>query len=233
MHLAEREAISLTPDVVALRAFLPDATPLPAPRPRRDRRKLDAWCDGCRQSHRVTSAIRQTWTESTDWAGFPNGRYYCPIAQRRRDRWRRARRARQVIAKAAHRAIVRGTLRCVVCRKLLVDVRRVRRTTARYCTPACSMKAYRARRRQAARRARGQTSSTTMSDKMEYLSKIPSGVPDGRVVVHNTVRPAGRLGTRGFRAWFDEPSERLEVCGCDWAPELSEHYRVKWGESYR
>ena len=76
----------------------------------------------------------------------------------------------------------------------------------------------------------------TMKLRLEYLSKIPAGVPDGRVLVHN-VRPTRRggsrgflpLGSRGFRAWLAEPSDRLAVCGCDWAPELGEHYRVKRG----
>jgi hypothetical protein len=36
-----------------------------------------------------------------------------------------------------------------------------------------------------------------------------------------------RLGSHGFRAWLAEPSERLAVSGCDWAPELGEHYAVK------
>jgi hypothetical protein len=62
---------------------------------------------------------------------------------------------------------------------------------------------------------------------LEYLSKIPASVPEGRAVVHNHVRPTRRLGSRGFRAWLAEPSERLEVCGCDWAPELTQHCRVK------
>lgn len=65
--------------------------------------------------------------------------------------------------------------------------------------------------------------------KIEYLSKIPSGVPEGWVVVHSHVRPTRRLGSRGFRAWLAEPRDRLEVCGCDWAPQLGEHYRVKRG----
>jgi hypothetical protein len=66
-----------------------------------------------------------------------------------------------------------------------------------------------------------------MSD-MEYLFKIPSRVPEGRIVVHDHVRPARpALGAHGFRAWLAEPSERLEVCGCDWAPMLGEHYRVR------
>lgn len=64
---------------------------------------------------------------------------------------------------------------------------------------------------------------------VEYLSRIPANdeVPAGRVVVHNhVVPPVRRLGTRGFRAWFAWPSERLVVCDCPWAPELHVHYRV-------
>ena len=58
----------------------------------------------------------------------------------------------------------------------------------------------------------------------EYLTTIPTEIPAGRVLVHNHVRPTRRLGSRGFRAWLAEPSERLEVCGCGWAAELGEHY---------
>jgi hypothetical protein len=65
---------------------------------------------------------------------------------------------------------------------------------------------------------------------VEYLSKIPTKIPDGQVVVHNHVRPTTRrLGSRGFRAWLAEPNERLVVCDCGWAPELGEHYRSKFG----
>lgn len=62
-----------------------------------------------------------------------------------------------------------------------------------------------------------------------YLQTIPGpgDVPAGLVVVHNQVRPQPTLGAQGFRAWLDEhDDERLEVCGCGWAPELPEHYRV-------
>ena len=64
-----------------------------------------------------------------------------------------------------------------------------------------------------------------------YLRKLGGEIPAGRVVVHNQVRPTRRLGSRGFRAWLTEPSERLVLCGCDWAPELGEHYRVKLDEN--
>jgi hypothetical protein len=60
----------------------------------------------------------------------------------------------------------------------------------------------------------------------EYLTRLPSAVPAGKVLVHNSVRPSRRLGTRGFRAWLQSPSERLMVCDCDWAADLGKHYRV-------
>ena len=62
----------------------------------------------------------------------------------------------------------------------------------------------------------------------EYLyNTLPAAIPPGRVLVHNNVRPTRRLGSRGFRAWLATPDpERLEPCGCGWAAELGEHYRV-------
>ncbi len=68
----------------------------------------------------------------------------------------------------------------------------------------------------------------------EYLTRTPSAddVPAGRVVVHNQVNPARRLGTRGFRAWLTAPdAQKLEPCGCGWAPEIGEHYRVRAAEA--
>lgn len=64
---------------------------------------------------------------------------------------------------------------------------------------------------------------------MEYLARLPSRTPDGYVLVHNSVSPARRLGTRGFRAWLedvDAANPRRVLCGCDWAPELGAHYRI-------
>lgn len=60
-----------------------------------------------------------------------------------------------------------------------------------------------------------------------YLFAIPKreDVPPDRVVVHNSVRPIRRLGSRGFRAWFAPLDERVEVCYCGWASELGLHYR--------
>lgn len=58
----------------------------------------------------------------------------------------------------------------------------------------------------------------------EYLSEIPQAIPAGRILVHNHVRPAKGLGTRGFRAWLGTPANpRYEICSCGWAPGLA-HY---------
>lgn len=61
----------------------------------------------------------------------------------------------------------------------------------------------------------------------EYLFRMPTTVPRGRVLVHNSARPRRTIGLFGFRAWFDEPDEpRLVQCECGWAPEFAEHYTV-------
>jgi hypothetical protein len=62
---------------------------------------------------------------------------------------------------------------------------------------------------------------------MTYLDEIPAAVPPGMALVHNNVRPARRLSTRGFRAWL-EPAGRpnREICPCTWAAELGPHYRA-------
>jgi len=60
-----------------------------------------------------------------------------------------------------------------------------------------------------------------------YLTAIPKVVPEGKIVVHNHIRPAVRLGVRGFRAWLADKGDPVyERCDCDWAPRLSEHDRV-------
>ncbi len=64
-----------------------------------------------------------------------------------------------------------------------------------------------------------------VESKLDYLSAIPQSVPSGKIVVHNWPRPTMRLGARGFRAWLAEPSPDYEVCPCEWAPQLSVHYR--------
>ena len=48
--------------------------------------------------------------------------------------------------------------------------------------------------------------------KQEYLTKLPATVPTGLVLVHNSVRPAKRLGTRGFRARLDSPAALCHLC---------------------
>jgi hypothetical protein len=63
---------------------------------------------------------------------------------------------------------------------------------------------------------------------MEYLVKLPDSVPEGKVLVHNDVYPvAHRPGMRGSRCWLMPPDPaHLELCGCDWAPELGQHYHL-------
>jgi hypothetical protein len=61
----------------------------------------------------------------------------------------------------------------------------------------------------------------------EHLVKLPASIPPGRVLVHNSVRPTRRLGSRGFRAWLADPADRYEPCDCGWASELGEHHRVR------
>ena len=62
---------------------------------------------------------------------------------------------------------------------------------------------------------------------LDYPSHLPVIIPVGQVLVHNSVRPAWRQGTRGFRYWLQRPAGNLEVCPCQWAPELGEHYRIR------
>jgi len=65
-----------------------------------------------------------------------------------------------------------------------------------------------------------------------YVSGIPRNpLPDGRVLVHNHVKPQPELGLNGFRAWTQNLTDDLEACQCDWAGvDLHglKHYRVKW-----
>ena len=62
----------------------------------------------------------------------------------------------------------------------------------------------------------------------EYLFKLPTVLPAGKVLVHNQVKPTRRIGSRGFRFWLSTPEDRtLERCDCRWAPELGTHFRVR------
>ncbi len=62
---------------------------------------------------------------------------------------------------------------------------------------------------------------------MDYLDRLPQAVPEGRLLVHNNVRPTRRLGSRGFRAWLASDPVGLVPCDCGWASELGPHYRVR------
>jgi hypothetical protein len=62
---------------------------------------------------------------------------------------------------------------------------------------------------------------------MVYLLKIPGTVPPNRVLVHNHVRRGRSEGERGFRYWIQPIAERLVLCACGWAPDISRHYRVR------
>jgi hypothetical protein len=55
---------------------------------------------------------------------------------------------------------------------------------------------------------------------------MPKIIPADRALVHNTVRPSRRLGSRGFRAWLQPHDAALELCDCGWAGELGMHYRI-------
>ncbi len=70
---------------------------------------------------------------------------------------------------------------------------------------------------------------TIENNHKRYLAHIPKQPPpSGTVVVHNHVIPQPVIGVNGFRAWTqDLDAEHLEVCGCDWAPLLERHYRVR------
>jgi hypothetical protein len=59
------------------------------------------------------------------------------------------------------------------------------------------------------------------------IGATPAAPPDARVLVHNHVRPAARLGTRGFRFWYQVGEyPPLLLCACGWAPEIADHYRL-------
>jgi hypothetical protein len=75
----------------------------------------------------------------------------------------------------------------------------------------------------------------TTAPECRYLWEIPKRgeIREGEVLVHNRVRPTWRLGMGEFRAWLQAPGPELEPCGCDWATELGEHYRVRQNEPAR
>src|SRR5262245_19934666 len=79
------------------------------------------------------------------------------------------------------------------------------------------------------------TAMQRLPDKLErkrgmyYLATktLPTAIPTGYVLVHNHIRHRVNTpsGIRGFRAWFQKPSDRLEQCDCGWSG--LPHYRVK------
>src|SRR6516164_8488482 len=50
--------------------------------------------------------------------------------------------------------------------------------------------------------------------KMKYVSYVPTIVPAGRVIVHNSARHNSNTvpGTGGFRAWFATPHHDYVIC---------------------
>jgi hypothetical protein len=67
----------------------------------------------------------------------------------------------------------------------------------------------------------------------EYISVIPKEVPEGRVLMHNNVRPTTRLGSGGFRAWLDDHVPgNFARCDCGWAPGLVHYARADAAKSH-
>ena len=62
---------------------------------------------------------------------------------------------------------------------------------------------------------------------MEFLRQIPTDIPVGKILIHNSVKPAARLGDSSFRAWLDKPGPQHVECSCGWAVGLGKHYRVR------
>jgi hypothetical protein len=63
---------------------------------------------------------------------------------------------------------------------------------------------------------------------MKYLRKrlaSDAEIPEGKVVVHNSIVPVTGFGLHGSRSWMQFPDEKIEVCSCGWASQLSKHYR--------
>jgi hypothetical protein len=62
----------------------------------------------------------------------------------------------------------------------------------------------------------------------DYPRQLPDAIPAGQVLVHNQVSPvADRQGARGSRYWLQPPADHIQVCICEWAPHLGQHYRVE------
>ena len=62
-----------------------------------------------------------------------------------------------------------------------------------------------------------------MTAKM-YVTGIPKGIPKGRILVHNSIRPKNfdpttEPGMEGFKAWLEEHDIHHVRCDCGWAPQ--------------
>jgi hypothetical protein len=67
----------------------------------------------------------------------------------------------------------------------------------------------------------------TEKDRPQYVIRAPrKPLPEGKVIVHNGVRLARRIGERGSRLLVLPFREGLVVCDCGWAPSLI-HYTFK------
>jgi hypothetical protein len=66
---------------------------------------------------------------------------------------------------------------------------------------------------------------------LDYLpaGPVPKAIPTGKILVHNSVRPSKRIGSRGFRAWWDEAANKADwkECRCGWCADLGEHYTTR------
>jgi hypothetical protein len=58
------------------------------------------------------------------------------------------------------------------------------------------------------------------------IERIPRSLPEGRVLVHSTVRLARPIGKNGSRMWVQNIDDTIELCACgrEWWSHLP-HYR--------
>jgi hypothetical protein len=67
----------------------------------------------------------------------------------------------------------------------------------------------------------------TTANRRRYVTAIPSKLPAGQVLVHNSSRPLKPLGG-GFQTWTQKLSDGLMLCDCKWASgdlHGMQHYR--------
>jgi hypothetical protein len=69
----------------------------------------------------------------------------------------------------------------------------------------------------------------------EYITEIPTSIPEGKRLVHNDQWYGQKLNEGGFRAYYVEPDDNTqERCSCYWGSKaegftmrLLEHYQIK------